>query len=81
MSSNKLESILNESISINQGDITPEKKGMLFTIGEWNISQLLSMLPKIKASKDFDRKMAAAFSIELEKEIQQKNDQMVSKQN
>lgn len=40
---------------------------------EWDIMQLLSMLPKKKASADFDRKMAAAFSLELEKEIQQKN--------
>jgi len=40
---------------------------------EWDIKQLLSMLPRKKASADFDRKMAAAFSLELQREVTQKN--------
>lgn len=33
----------------------------------------LSELPKIKAKSGFDRKMAAAFALELEREVTQKN--------
>lgn len=40
---------------------------------EWDISQMLSMLPKKRISANFDRKMAAAFALELEKEIQREN--------
>jgi hypothetical protein len=48
---------------------------------DWNITQLLSMMPKKKVSKNFDRKMAAAFYLELESEIQQKNSDRIRKKN
>lgn len=37
------------------------------------IADQLSKLPKIKSRPGFDQKMAAAFAMELEREIQQRN--------
>lgn len=55
------------------------KNNKILLNGEWNITQLLSMLPKKKPSDDFDRKMAAAFSMELERDIQQRNSNQINK--
>lgn len=41
--------------------------------GYQSIAERLNNLPKIKASKRFDQKMAAAFAMELEKETLQRN--------
>ncbi len=40
---------------------------------DFSVVKQLSQLPKIKAKSGFDRKMAAAFSLELEREVSQKN--------
>lgn len=61
------------SVPNKEGNNIIENNYLRIAREEWDIMQLLSMLPKKKASADFDRKMAAAFSLELEREIQQKN--------
>lgn len=47
--------------------------------GEKNIRRMLSNMPQIKAKPGFDQKMAARFAIELEKEVQQRNNSWLMK--
>ncbi len=64
-----------------------ERKGfnsegdIVFLHEDWNITQLLSMLPKKNVSEHFDRRMAAAFSLELEREVTQKNTERIREKN
>lgn len=44
-----------------------------------SISERLQNLPKIKASKQFDQKMVAAFAMELQKEEKQRNKSWLEK--
>ncbi|HMB40554.1 MAG TPA: hypothetical protein VKM37_01170 [Balneolaceae bacterium] len=74
MISNKdYSSILLGSITSRETQIRPKNKELRSYREEWDIKQLLSMLPKKKASANFDRKMAAAFSLELEREVRENN--------
>ena len=66
-------SILQGSITDQESETRPNIKDFRAAREEWDIKQLLSMLPRKKASADFDRKMAAAFSLELQREVTQKN--------
>lgn len=45
------------------------------------ITSRLSRLPRVKAGKMFDQKITAAFALELEHEIQQKNRSWLKKNN
>jgi hypothetical protein len=49
--------------------------------GHDSISEKLSELPVIKAKPDFDRKLAAAFAMELQQEVDQKNRAWLKKSN
>lgn len=74
MISNKhYSSILQGSTTDRESETGPNIKDFRAAREEWDIKQLLSMLPRKKASADFDRKMAAAFSLELQREVTQKN--------
>jgi hypothetical protein len=66
-------SILPDSTIDEAGEIKQEITTTPYGKEDWDITQLLSMLPKKKASENFDRKMAAVFALELEKEIQNEN--------
>lgn len=80
MSSNRNEySVFPGIVTNRERNTEPGNIGLYFQNEDWNITQLLSMLPKHVASDNFDRKMAAAFSLELEREIQQKNSERISK--
>lgn len=48
-------------------------------LGYQSITKQLKNLPKIKASKRFDQKMAAAFAMELQKEAMQRNKSWLKK--
>jgi len=72
-SNNHYSSILLGSKTNTERNIEPENSDVRSGSEEWDIKQLLSMLPKKKASENFDRKMAAAFSLELEREVQHQN--------
>lgn len=43
------------------------------------IAEKLAKLPKIKSKPGFDQRMAAAFAMELEKEVQQRNKSWLKK--
>lgn len=43
------------------------------------VSSMLKSLPKVKAGKNFDRKMAARFALELEREVIEKNSRRIGK--
>lgn len=70
-------SLNKKEISAFQGLITNADSDVSFKYEDWNVTQLLSMLPKHRVSANFDRKMAAAFSLELERELQQKNADLI----
>jgi hypothetical protein len=78
MSFNKrLQSKFQGQHDYNCAEKAPGTLGLVSKREEWDITQLLSMLPRKKASADFDRKMAAAFSLELEREVHHKNAQQI----
>lgn len=66
-------SILPNSTIDEAGEIKRENTTTSAGKEDWDITQLLSMLPKKKASANFDCKMAAAFALELEIEIKKEN--------